>query len=125
MIYYIEGFKLTSNNNIIGDDVFLPFLEFQTMLPLDVELGLFAGLAVAFSGYLKVLAIADKDGKREGFDFQRFFTTILIGAVVGGGVSYVQMFDSAVTLFLATAGLTVIIDDLVKAFLRQQKIVTT
>jgi small basic protein len=83
----------------------------ESILPFDLELGIFAGLAIAVSGYLKAYT-------KEKFNPERFITTVLLGAVVGGVLSFVSTIDGAVMMFLATAGTVTIVDDLVKGFLR-------
>jgi len=97
--------------------MFLP-LALQTMFPLDVELGILAGLAVAISGYVQAYTKVDEKGNHEKFSIDKFCTTVIIGAVVGGFVSYLQLFDDAVTIFLSSAGIVAIVGSLIKAFLR-------
>jgi len=90
----------------------------DTLLPIEIELGIFAGLAVAMAGYIKAYSKVDDKGKREKFDLEKFLTTVLIGAIVGGGVSMIGQMDAAANIFLASMGATIIVDDLIKAFLR-------
>ena len=91
------------------------FLDF---LPLDIELGILAGLAVAISGYLQAYSKVDKGGKREKFSIDKFTITVLLGVIAGGLLSSINMIDSGVAIFLASAGIVAIVDSLVKTFLR-------
>ena len=90
----------------------------NTILPFDLEMGIFAGLAVAVAGYLKAYAKTDEKGNREKFNFEKFLTTVFLGAIIGGTLSYVSLRDDAVMMFLSTAGITVIIEDIIIAILR-------
>lgn len=87
-------------------------------LPLEIELGVLAGLTVAVSGYLQAYAKVDKDGKREKFSIDKFTITVLLGLVAGGLLGSINMVDSGIAIFLASAGIVAIIDSLVKTFLR-------
>lgn len=96
------------------------FMVFN-ILPVDIELGILAGLAVAISGYLQAYSKKDKDGKREAFSIDKFSTTVLIGAIAGGIMAYLSIFDGALTIFLTSAGIVAIVDSLIKTFLRASK----
>ena len=89
-----------------------------TILPLEIEMGILAGLAVALSGYIQAYSHKDKDGKREKFNVDKFTTTVLIGGVSGACLSYVGTFEGTISLFLINAGIVAIVGSLVKAFLR-------
>ncbi len=91
------------------------------IFPLEVELGILAGLAVAVSGYLQAFSKSDSSGKREKFSIDKFTTTVLIGVLAGGLISFVNLNGSAVTIFLSSAGIVAIVDSLVKVFLRSTK----
>lgn len=88
-----------------------------TFLPLALEMGILAGLAVATAGYIQAYAKVDKDGKREKFSVDKFSTTVLIGAVAGGVMGFFGEFESTFSLFLINAGIVAIVGSLVKAFL--------
>jgi prolipoprotein diacylglyceryltransferase len=90
----------------------------STILPFDLEMGIFAGLAVAMAGYLKAYAKVDEKGNREKFSLDKFVTTICLGAIIGGSLSYLSLQDDAVMMFLSTAGITVILEDIIVALLR-------
>ncbi len=90
----------------------------ESVLPLSIELGILAGLAVAGSGYIQEYSKKHKDGSHEKFNVDKFAMTVAIGAVVGGAMAFISDFDSAVTLFLVNAGIIAIIGSLVKAFFR-------
>jgi hypothetical protein len=89
-----------------------------TFLPLEIELGLLAGLAVAASGYIQAYSKKDKDGKREKFSVDKFFTTVFIGGLAGLVLSFFGTFESTISIFLVNAGIVAIVGSLVKAFLR-------
>jgi prolipoprotein diacylglyceryltransferase len=93
----------------------------NTILPFDIEMGILAGLAVAIAGYLQAYSKSDEKGIHEKFSLEKFVTTVLLGALLGGAISYVSLMDGAVTVFLATAGSVTIVESLVKAFLRLEK----
>ena len=92
----------------------------DTILPLDIELGIFAGLAVAMAGYLQAYSKKNDKGEREKFSINKFLTTVFIGAVIGGGMTFLSTVDSAVMTFLSTAGIIVIVESIIKAFLRMK-----
>jgi len=94
--------------------------ELITILPLELEMGLLAGLAVAISGYIQAYSKIDKDGKRENFSADKFATTVLIGGVVGFILAFVGTFEGAISLFLINAGIVAIVGSLIKAFLRMK-----
>ncbi|MEM3646582.1 MAG: hypothetical protein QW334_00355 [Thermofilum sp.] len=81
----------------------------------SILIGVAAGAVLAVTGYLKNI------NQAEGypvFDVQKFLTTIIIGAAAGGvsrilGVSY----DAATTM-IASAGITTIVEYIVKALVR-------
>ena len=52
-----------------------------TLLPLEIELGLLAGLAVAATGYIQAYSKVDKEGNREKFSIDKFFITVFIGGL--------------------------------------------
>jgi len=89
-----------------------------TFLPLEIELGLFAGLAVAMSGYIQAYTKVDEKGNREKFSADKFFSTILIGGVIGAILGYIGSFEGTVSMFLIDAGIVAIVGSLIKAFLR-------
>ncbi|MFA6065339.1 MAG: hypothetical protein WC746_05845 [archaeon] len=93
----------------------------NTILPFDLEMGIIAGLAVAVAGYLKAYAKTDEKGNREAFSLDKFATTVILGAFIGGGLSVISLQDDAVMMFLSTAGITVIIEDVIVALLRLEK----
>ncbi|MFA5764392.1 MAG: hypothetical protein WC915_06300 [archaeon] len=89
-----------------------------TILPLEIEMGILAGLAVATSGYIQAYSYKDKDGKHEKFSIDKFTTTVLIGGLSGAFLSYIGTFEGTLSLFLINAGIVAIIGSLIKAFLR-------
>jgi hypothetical protein len=91
-----------------------------TILPLDVELGIFAGLAVAMAGFLKAYSKRNDKGEHEKFSIDKFFMTVVLGAAIGGMMTYLSSLDWAVMIFLSTAGTTVIVESIIKAFLRMK-----
>jgi hypothetical protein len=93
------------------------FLLFN-FLPLELEMGLLAGLAVAVSGYIQAYSKKDDKGNREKFNVDKFFTTIIIGGVVGLGLAFVGSFENTMSIFLINAGIVAIVGSLVKAILR-------
>ena len=93
-------------------------VEFISFLPLELEMGLLAGLAVAFSGYVQAYSKKDKDGNREKFSVDKFVTTTLIGGGAGLCLAFIGNFDGAISLFLVNAGIVAIVGSLIKAFLR-------
>lgn len=88
------------------------------ILPLELEMGLLAGFAIASSGYIQAYSKKGCDGKREKFDIDKFFTTVLIGGAVGLLLAFVGSFEGAINLFLVNAGIVSIVSSLIKAFLR-------
>jgi len=90
----------------------------STILPFDLEMGIFAGLAVAMAGYLKAYSKVDEKGNRERFSFDKFATTVLLGVLIGGSLSYFSFQDDAVMMFLSTIGITAVVDDIIVAMLR-------
>jgi hypothetical protein len=92
--------------------------EMMTILPIELEMGLLAGLAVAISGYIQAYSKKDKDGNREKFSIDKFFTTILIGGAVGIVLAYFGTFQGTLSLFLINAGIVAIVGSLIKAILR-------
>ena len=93
-------------------------LENFTFLPIELETGLLAGLAVAITGYLQAYSKKDKDGTREKFSIDKFLTTVLIGGAIGMGLAFVGTFEGAVSMFLIDAGIIAIVGSLIKAMLR-------
>ena len=94
--------------------------EFVTFLPLELEMGLLAGFAVAISGYIQAYSKKDKEGNREKFSVDKFVTTVLIGGAAGLCLAFIGQFDGAVSLFLINAGIVAIVGSLIKAFLRMK-----
>lgn len=92
--------------------------ELITFLPLELEMGILAGLAVAISGYIQAYSKKTEDGKHEKFSADKFVTTVLIGGAAGLALAFIGQFDGAVTLFLVNAGIVAIVGSLIKAFLR-------
>jgi len=90
----------------------------ESLLPLSIELGILAGLAVAIAGYIQAYSKKDEEGKREKFSVDKFTVTVIIGALVGGMMAFVSDIDYAVSIFLINAGIVAIVGSLVKAFLR-------
>lgn len=90
-------------------------------LPLEIELGVLAGLAVAVSGYLQAYSKVDDKGNREKFSIDKFTTTVLIGVVAGGFLASINLPNSSISIFLASAGIVAIVDSLIKSFLRTNK----
>lgn len=91
------------------------------IFPLEIEIGILAGLAVAVAGYLQAYSKVDEKGNREKFSIDKFTTTVLIGVVAGGFLASVNLPNSSIGIFLASAGIVAIVDSLVKAFLRINK----
>jgi hypothetical protein len=89
-----------------------------TFLPLEVELGLLAGLAVAGSGYIQAYSKVDEKGNREKFSLDKFASTVLIGIVIGAVLGYIGTIEGTVSMFLVDAGIVAIVGSLIKAFLR-------
>jgi hypothetical protein len=93
-----------------------------SILPIDIELGIFAGLAVAMAGYLKEYSKVDAKGAHtEKFSIDKFATTVILGAIIGGILSYLSLIDEGVLLFLSTAGTVSIVEDLMKGIMRLKK----
>lgn len=86
-------------------------------LPLEIELGILAGLAVAVSGYLQAHSKVDEKGNREKFSVDKFTITVLIGGVVGATLGYIGSFEGALGMLLIDAGIVAIVGSLVKALL--------
>jgi hypothetical protein len=89
-----------------------------TFLPLEIEVGLLAGLAVAVAGYLQAYSKVDEKGNREKFSLDKFGSTVIIGGVVGAILGYVGSFEGALATLLMDAGIVAIVGSLVKAILR-------
>ena len=89
----------------------------ESLLPLSLELGILAGLAVAISGYIQAYAKVDEKGNREKFSIDKFTYTIIIGAVIGGIMAFASDMDYGITLFLVDAGIVAIVGSLIKAML--------
>lgn len=98
--------------------ILLLYLNSISFLPLELEMGFLAGLAVAISGYIKAYSKKDDKGTREKFDFEKFLTTIMIGGVAGLFLAFIGSFQSAMSLFLINAGIVAIVGSLIKAMLR-------
>ncbi|MDD3084107.1 MAG: hypothetical protein PHP82_03730 [Candidatus ainarchaeum sp.] len=94
------------------------FLTIISFLPLELEMGLLAGFAVASSGYIQAYSRMDEKGNREKFNVDKFFTTIVIGGAVGLGLAFVGSFENTMNLFLINAGIVAIVGSLIKAILR-------
>jgi hypothetical protein len=92
--------------------------ELITFFPIELEMGLLAGLAVAISGYVQAYSHIDKDGNREKFSFDKFITTVLIGGGAGICLAFIGQFQGTISLFLINAGIVAIVGSLIKAFLR-------
>jgi len=92
--------------------------EFIAFLPLELEMGILAGLAVAISGYIQAYSKKDKDGNREKFSVDKFITTVLIGGAAGLSLAFIGQFQGTISLFLINAGIIAIVGSLIKAFLR-------
>jgi len=95
-------------------------VELVTFLPLELEMGILAGLAVAISGYIQAYSKKTTDGSHEKFSADKFVTTVLIGGAAGLCLAFIGQFDGAVTLFLVNAGIVAIVGSLIKAFLRMK-----
>lgn len=91
------------------------------IFPLEIEIGILAGLAVAVAGYLQAYSKMDDKGSRENFSIDKFTTTVLIGVIAGGFLASINLPDSSISIFLASAGIVAIVDSLVKSFLRINK----
>ena len=89
-----------------------------TFLPLEIEMGLLAGLAVATSGYIQAYSNKDKNGNHEKFSVDKFTTTVLIGGGTGVILAYIGSFEGTLSLFLINAGIVAIVGSLIKAILR-------
>jgi len=94
--------------------------ELLTLLPLELEMGILAGFAVAISGYIQAYSKPDKDGNREKFSFDKFVTTVLIGGAAGLSLAFIGNFEGTISLFLVNAGIIAIVGSLIKAFLRMK-----
>ena len=92
--------------------------ELATTFPLELEMGLLAGLAVAIAGYIQAYSKRDAEGKREKFSIDKFVTTVLIGGAAGLCLAFIGTFEGAISLFLVNAGIVAIVGSLIKAFLR-------
>ncbi|MBT4870227.1 MAG: hypothetical protein HON47_01500 [Candidatus Diapherotrites archaeon] len=92
--------------------------ELITFLPLELEMGLLAGLAVAIAGYVQAYSKVNTDGTREKFSVDKFVTTVLIGGGAGLVLAFVGNFQGTLSLFLINAGIVAIVGSLIKAFLR-------
>jgi len=91
-----------------------------TLLPIEIELGLMAGLAVAASGYIQAYSKKDEKGVREKFSLDKFVTTIIIGGAVGAVLAFIGSFEGTIAMFLIDAGIVAIVGSLVKAFMRMK-----
>ena len=93
-------------------------VEMITFFPLELEMGLLAGLAVAIAGYIQAYSKIDKTGTREKFSVDKFVTTVLIGGAAGFCLAFIGNFQGTISLFLINAGIVAIVGSLIKAFLR-------
>jgi hypothetical protein len=87
-------------------------------LPLELEMGLLAGFAVAFSGYIQAYSKKDDKGVREKFSVDKFLATVIIGGCAGLFLGFVGTFEGTISIFLVNAGIVAIVGSLIKAFLR-------
>ena len=85
-----------------------------SLLPVDIEVGILAGLAVALAGYLQAYFKESDPSKREKFNWDKFLATVMIGAIAGGFLSYCSVLDDGVALFLSSAGIVAITESLIK-----------
>jgi len=90
---------------------------FESTLPLSIELGLLAGLAVAASGYFQEYSKGDK---AEKFNVDKFTLTVLMGGGIGAVMAFVSELDYALTLFFVNAGIVAIIGSFIKSILRMK-----
>jgi prolipoprotein diacylglyceryltransferase len=88
---------------------------FFEILPLNIQLGLLAGFAVAAAGYFQECS---KGEKAEKFSIDKFTITVIIGGIIGALMTFFSEIDSAITLFLVNIGIITIISSFVKSILR-------
>ncbi len=88
------------------------------LLPLELEMGLLAGFAVAVSGYIQAYSKKDDNGNREKFSTDKFCATVIIGGLAGLFLAFIGSFNDTLTIFLVNAGIIAIVGSLIKAFLR-------
>ena len=62
----------------------------ESLLPLSIELGLLAGLAVAAAGYFKEYSKGDK---AEKFSVNKFILTVMMGGVIGAAMAFISEID--------------------------------
>jgi hypothetical protein len=80
-----------------------------------IVMGMVSGAVVAGSGYLKNKPKYDF----EGIDPVKAGKTIVLGAIVGGMVGATGMSPDIATTFLASAGITVVVENLLKSVYRK------
>ncbi len=89
-----------------------------SILPIELEMGLLAGFAVATTGYIQAYSKKDEKGNREKFSIDKFFMTIIIGGLAGIFLAFIGSFENSMNLFLINAGIVAIVGSLIKAVLR-------
>lgn len=83
----------------------------------NISYGALAGFFTAGVQYLKHRSPVN--GKLEVFDKWKMGKTVIVGALVGGGVSATGMQPDVVTLFFANAGIILFIENGLKAVRRK------
>ncbi len=94
------------------------FFVLRSILPLDVEVGILAGLAVGLAGYFQAYFKEPNSEKREKFNWDKFLATVFLGAIAGGFLSYSSLLDDGVALFLSSAGIIAITESFIKILMR-------
>ena len=89
----------------------------ESLLPLSIELGILAGLAVAAAGYFQEQSKGDK---AEKFSIDKFTLTVVMGGVIGAIMAFISEIDYAITLFFVNVGIVAIIGSFVRSVLRMK-----
>jgi hypothetical protein len=89
----------------------------ESLLPLSIELGLLAGIAVAAAGYFQEYS---KGENAEKFSIDKFTLTVLIGGTIGAGMAFISGMDYAISLFFINIGIVTIIGSFIRSCLRMK-----
>jgi len=81
-----------------------------------IGLGLLAGGAIGIAGYLKSYEYGNN---HETFNWHKFLKTGILGGIVGGLVPLTGQEADVVIVILETAGITAIVENVIKAFMRK------
>lgn len=81
-----------------------------------IGMGLLAGAGIGAAGYLKSYEFGNN---HENFKLGKFLKTTILGGMVGGLVPLTGQEANAVITMLECAGVTAIVENVVKAFIRK------